>query len=205
MRLYDYAKSSAAYRCRIALNLKGIEAELTDVDLRVGAQGAAAYAGVSPTGLVPTLTDGGATFGQSLAICRYLDRLHPEPRLFPEDPVAEARVTEMALIVACDVHPLDNLRVLKYLRGPLGQGEPAVMAWYAHWIETGFAALETLVTRHGSDTNCHGDAVSMADLCLVPQMFNARRFDVPLDAFPRLVAIDAALAALPAFADAAPG
>ena len=204
MQLYDYAKSSAAYRVRIALNLKGLDAELVDVDLRTGAQGQADYTALAPSGLVPTLRDGAVTLGQSLAICRYLDRLHPEPRLYPEDPVAEARVSEMALTVACDVHPLNNLRVLKYLRGPLAQDEAAVMAWYAHWIGAGFAALERLVTEHGSDTNCHGDAVSMADLCLVPQVFNARRFDVPLDAFPRLVAIDAALTALPAFADAAP-
>ena len=204
MRLYDYAKSSAAYRVRIALNLKGLTAELADVDLRAGAQGGGAYGAVSPSGLVPTLVDGEVTLGQSLAICRYLDRLHPEPRLFPEDPVAEARVAEMALSVACDVHPLNNLRVLGYLRAPLAQHEAAVMAWYAHWIEAGFTALERMVQEHGSDTNCHGDAVSMADLCLVPQVFNARRFGVPLDAFPRLVAIDAALRELPAFADAAP-
>ena len=204
MRLYDYAKSSAAYRVRIALNLKGVDADLTDVDLRTGAQGEAAYGAVSPSGLVPTLTHGELTLGQSLAICRYLDRLHPEPRLFPEDPVAEARVNEMALTVACDVHPLNNLRVLNYLRGPLGQDEPDVMAWYAHWIEAGFTALEQLVGRHGSDTHCFGETVSMADLCLVPQMFNARRFDVPLDAFPRLLAIDAALRARPAFEAAAP-
>ena len=204
MRLHDYAKSSAAYRVRIALNLKGLSAERADVDLRTGAQAEAGYGAVSASGLVPTLEDGEVTLGQSLAICRYLDRLHPEPRLFPEDPVAEARVSEMALTVACDVHPLNNLRVLKYLRGPLGQDEPAVMAWYAHWIEAGFGTLERLVAAHGSVTNCYGGAVSMADLCLVPQMYNARRFDVPLDAFPQLVAIDAALTALPAFADAAP-
>ena len=204
MRLYDYPKSSAAYRVRIALNLKGVDAERVDVDLREGAQGEAAYGAVSPSGLVPALVDGDLTLGQSLAICRYLDRRHPEPRLFPEDPGAEARATEMALTVACDVHPLDNLRVLKYLRGPLGQDEDAVMAWYAHWIHAGFATLERLVREHGSDTNCFGDDVTIADLCLVPQMFNARRFDVALDAFPRLVAIDAALTALPAFADAAP-
>lgn len=204
MQLYDYAKSSASYRVRIALNLKGLDAALVDVDLRTGAQAEAGYTSLAPSGLVPTLEDGELTLGQSLAICRYLDRLHPEPRLYPEDPVAEARVSEMALSVACDVHPLNNLRVLKYLRGPLAQEEPAVMAWYAHWIEAGFTALERLAQEHGSDTNCHGDAVTMADLCLVPQVFNARRFDVPLDAFPRLVAIDAALTALPAFADAAP-
>ena len=204
MRLYDYAKSSASYRVRIALHLKGVAADLIDVDLRTGAQAKDAYGQVSYSGLVPTLTDGELTLGQSLAICRYLDRLHPEPRLFPGDPVAEARVNEMALTVACDVHPLNNLRVLKYLRGPLGREEPDVMAWYAHWIEAGFTALEQLVRQHGSDTNCFGEAVSIADLCLVPQMFNARRFDVPLDAFPRLVAIDAALRALPAFEAAAP-
>ena len=204
MRLYDYAKSSAAYRCRIALNLKGLDAERVDVDLRTGAQGQERYGAVSASGLVPTLTDGDLTLGQSLAVCRYLDRLHPEPRLFPEDPVAEARVNEMALTIACDVHPLNNLRVLKHLRGPLGLEEAAVTAWYAHWIEAGFTTLERLVAEHGSETRCHGDAVTMADLCLVPQVFNARRFDVPLDAFPRLVAIDAALRELPAFADAAP-
>ena len=204
MQLYDYAKSSAAYRVRIALNLKGVDAERIDVDLRTGAQSEPDYTTVAPSGLVPTLRDEEMTVGQSLAICRYLDRLHPEPCLYPDDPVAEARVSEMALTVACDVHPLNNLRVLKYLRGPLGQEETAVMTWYAHWIEAGFTALERLVADHGSDTNCYGDAVSMADLCLVPQMFNARRFDVPLGAFPRLVAIDAALTKLPAFADAAP-
>ena len=204
MQLYDYAKSSASYRVRIALNLKGVDADLVNVDLRTGAQGEAGYKSVAPSGLVPTLQDGALTLGQSLAICRYFDRLHPEPRLYPDDPVAEARVSEMALTIACDVHPLNNLRVLNYLRGPLAQDEAAVMAWYAHWIEAGFTTLERLVAEHGSEAHCHGDAVSMADLCLVPQMFNARRFDVPLDAFPRLVRIDAALCALPAFADAAP-
>lgn len=204
MRLYDYAKSSAAYRVRIALAVKAVEVERVDVDLRTGAQKDAAYGAVSSSGLVPTLTDGELTLGQSLAICRYLDITYPQPRLYPADPVASAKVDEMALTVACDIHPLNNLRVLKYLRGPLAQEEPAVMAWYAHWIEAGFAAMERLVTAHGSASYCYGESVSMADICLVPQMFNARRFEVPLDAFPRLVAIDAALCALPAFADAAP-
>lgn len=204
MRLYDFTKSSAAYRVRIALALKGVEAEVETIAFKDDQQRSARYLDVAPSGLVPALTDGDLTIGQSLAICRYLDARHPEPLFYREEPAEDALVSSMALDIACDVHPLNNLRVLKYLRGPLGQDEPAVMAWYAHWITLGFEGLERQVARYGSDRHCFGEAVSIADVCLVPQVFNARRFDVPLDAFPRLVAIDAALREHEAFSATAP-
>ncbi|MEO1657735.1 MAG: maleylacetoacetate isomerase [Pseudomonadota bacterium] len=204
MKLYDFPKSSASFRVRIAANLKGLDIESSLVDFRRDEQRSDQYLSVARSGLVPALVDGELTLTQSLAICRYLDHIEPSPRLFPKDPKDEAIMLSMALTIACDIHPLNNLRVLKYLREQFGQSEEAVNAWYAHWITLGFEGLEELVQKHGSDTHCFGETVSFADICLVPQMFNARRFNVALDAFPRLVAIDRSLQQHSAYRDAAP-
>lgn len=205
MQLHTYYRSSAAYRARIALALKGINYDPAFVHLVKdgGQQKAPAYRALNPLGLIPTLVDGDAVVPQSLAILEYLEETHPSPALLPAAPAARARVRAMALTVACDIHPLNNLRVLNYLRGTLGQGEEAVKAWIAHWITEGFTALEQMVS--GDGRFCWGDAPSFADICLVPQMFNARRFGVDLSAFPRLAAIDAHCQTLDAFQAAAPG
>lgn len=201
--LYDYYRSSAAYRVRIALHLKGVDYQSVPVDLATGDQKADSYRVRNPQGFVPMLEHDGVCLTQSLAIMDLLDARWPEPRLVPKDPEGRAHALEMALIIACDVHPLNNLRVLKYLVGPLGQDEAAKLGWIAHWIGEGFAALETHAAKDGG-AYLGGDAPGIADICLVPQMYNARRFDVPLDAFPHLVAIDARATALPAFVAAHP-
>jgi maleylacetoacetate isomerase len=200
--LHDYWRSSAAYRVRIALNLKGLAYERAPVNLLADAQKAADYRALNPQGLVPTLEIDGERLTQSLAIIDRLDALHPAPRLIPADPAARARVLEMALAIACDIHPVNNLRILKYL-ARLGIDQAARDDWYRHWIAEGFDALETMAARHAGRF-LFGDAVTLADVCLVPQMFNARRLETPLDAWPTLVRADAAAAALPAFAAAHP-
>ncbi len=204
IRLYTYFRSSAAYRVRIALNIKKIPYEPVFVHLRRGEQQAPAYRAVNPQGLVPALETDSGVIAQSLAIIEYLEETHPEPPLLPADPFARAQVRRMAQIIACDIHPLNNLQVLKTLKRDFGADEAAIGRWYAHWIHRGFAALEELVGRYGSSEHCFGEEVTLADVCLVPQMANARRFAVDLAPFPRLVAIDEALRALPAFAAAAP-
>ncbi|WP_445376610.1 maleylacetoacetate isomerase [Niveispirillum fermenti] len=203
MQLHTYFRSSAAYRVRIALALKGIAWDAVPVHLLKdgGQQKAPAYRALNPIGLVPTLVDGDTVIPQSLAILEYLEETHPTPALLPAGPVARARARAMALTVACDIHPLNNLRVLSYLRGPLDQGEEAVNAWIAHWIAEGFQALEQMA--EGPDF-CLGGAPGLADLCLVPQMFNARRFNIDLAPYPTLVAIDAHCQTLEAFQVAAP-
>ena len=201
--LYDYFRSSAAYRVRIALNLKGISYECVSVDLAGGAQKEAGYRSLNPQGLVPLLAIDGHRLPQSLAIIAYLDATRPEPPLLPADPAEAAHVRAMALTIACDIHPLNNLRVLKYLTGPLGRDEPAKNEWYAHWIREGFAALEAMAAP-GAGPFLSGDAPTLADICLVPQMYNARRFGVPVDDYPLLVRIDAEMAALDPFAAAHP-
>ena len=201
MRLYDYYRSSAAYRVRIVLELKGLDAERLSVDLRAGEQVSDAYRSINAQGLVPTLVTPSGVLGQSLAILEYLDELEPEPPLLPARAFDRARMRSLAQTIACDVHPLNNLRVLNYLRGPLGQDDDAVQDWMGHWIRRGFEALE----RQAPETGCFGGAGPMlADVVLVPQMYNAWRFSVDLDAFPRLVALDARLRALPAFERATP-
>jgi maleylacetoacetate isomerase len=204
MKLYTYFRSSAAYRVRIALNLKGIAYEPVAVDLRAGTQHGRPYLAMNPQGLVPALEDRGTVFGQSLAILEYLDETHPQPPLLPYSPAERAHVRSLALSIACDLHPLNNLRVLNYLRSVLGQDEHAVNSWYRHWIAQGFAALEEEAQRHGSTRHLFGDEVTLADVCLVPQMFNARRFDCDLEPYPTLRAISGHLEALPEFARAAP-
>ena len=204
MKLYTYFRSSAAYRVRIALNVKGIAYEPVGVDLRSGTQCRPPYLAMNPQGLVPALEDAGAVFGQSLAILEYLEETHPQPPLLPRSSGDRARVRSLALSISCDLHPLNNLRVLNYLRSTLGQDEGAVNTWYRHWIAVGFDSLEEEARRYGSGRHLFGDQVTLADVCLVPQMFNARRFECDLEPYPALRAISEHLEALPEFARAAP-
>ena len=201
--LYDYFRSSAAYRVRIALNLKGVEYDSHPVNLLESEQQSDDYRALNPQALVPMLEIDGHQLTQSLAIMVYLDQRYPEPPLIPPDPADGAHVRAMALAIACDIHPLNNLRVLKYLAGPLRLGEDERKDWYAHWIEQGFAALEAMAAPRAGSL-MFGDTPTLADVCLVPQMYNARRFDLPLDAWPTLVRADAEAAALDSFAAAHP-
>jgi maleylacetoacetate isomerase len=206
MKLFDYFRSSAAYRVRIALTLKGLAPERAFVHLRRGEQRADDYLALNPQGLVPTLvTDGGAVLTQSLAIVEWLDETHPQPALLPADADGRARVRSIAQSIACDIHPLNNSRVLAYLTGTLGLSEAQRDGWYRYWIDLGFEALERrLVGEPATGRFCHGDAPTLADVCLVPQMANARRFAVDVTPYPTLLRIEAACNALPAFAEAAP-
>lgn len=199
--LYDYWRSSAAYRVRIALNLKGVPFRAVPVDLAAGEQSEPAYLARNPQGLVPALDVGTAVLTQSLAIIDYLDRVYPHGPLLPNDPLARAQVQAMALTIAADIHPIANLRVLNYLRGEIGLEEENVVRWIRHWIAAGFSALEARAPETGW---LSGAAPGLADVCLVPQVYNARRFDLPLTPYPRLCRIDDALRQLPAFAAAAP-
>ncbi|TPG52926.1 maleylacetoacetate isomerase [Sphingomonas glacialis] len=203
MILYDYWRSSAAYRVRIALNLKGIAYESVAIDLVQGAQHAPEYVARNPQGLLPALDLGDTVLTQSLAIIAYLDATHPTPALLPHDPVARAQAMAQALVIAADIHPIDNLRVLNHLTTQFGADQAAREDWYRHWIVEGLSALETMtVALPGPFLG--GEAPNIADICLVPQLYNARRFSVPLDAWPRLVAADTAAAEIPAFAAAHP-
>jgi maleylacetoacetate isomerase len=205
VKLYTYYRSSAAYRVRIALNLKGLEYEAVSRQLGRGEQRAADYLAINPQGLVPLLVDDGAAIAQSLAIIEYLDETHPEPPLLPRGAAERAQVRSLALAIACDIHPLNNLRVLNYLRGPLAQSDAAVNAWYRHWVAAGFEALEREAARAPNDgRHLIGAQVTLADICLVPQMYNARRFDCDLTPYPRLRDISAFLEGLRAFARAVP-
>jgi maleylpyruvate isomerase len=205
MKLYTYFRSSAAYRVRIALNLKGLTYESVPIHLREAKHRGADYLAVNPQGLIPALEHEGTVLAQSLAIIEYLDERFPVPRLLPEAPLGRARVRAMAQEIACEIHPLQNLRVLLYLRDVLGQSEENVSRWAAHWIAEGFRALETLAQRYSGDgLHCYGSEVTLADVLLVPQMGNARRFKCDLTPFPTLVRISTHLAQLPAFAAARP-
>jgi maleylpyruvate isomerase len=207
MKLYTYLRSSAAYRTRIAINLKGIRCETTDIDLRAAAsdQHKPEFLAVNPQGLVPALVVEDTTIAQSLAIIEYLDEIHPDPPLLPRAPVDRARVRAMALAVACDMHPLNNLRVLNFLRSPLGHDEDTVNAWYRHWIAVGFGGLEQEARRASGDgRHMFGSSVTIADIYIVPQMYNGRRFKCDLTPYPTLCGICAHLESLPAFAAAAP-
>lgn len=205
MKLYTYFRSSAAYRVRIALNLKGLAHEDVFVRFQTGEQRGEAYRKLNPQGLVPTLIDDGHVLGQSLAILNYLDEVYPEPPLLPKDRAGRARARQLGLIVACDIHPLNNLRVLQYLERQLGLSQEQRNAWYRHWVAQGFAALETLLTTTpGTGTFCHGDSPGFADICLVPQVFNANRFQVDMTPYPTIARINETCLALAVFADAAP-
>jgi maleylacetoacetate isomerase len=201
VKLYTYFRSSAAYRVRIALNLKGVPYESAPVNLLKGEQREEVYATINPQGRLPSLDIGGMVLIQSPAILEYLNEVYPEPPLLPADPVSRAKVRAVAAIVGCDIHPLNNLGPLGYLKGTLGHDQAAADAWYAHWVREGFDAIEALIEP---GPYCFGSSVTLADLYLVPQVFNARRFNVPLDAYPKIVAVDEACAELRAFLDAAP-
>ena len=199
--LYDYFRSSASYRVRIALNLKNVAYESIPTSLLDGANKANDYVARNPQGFVPMLHIDGHDLTQSLAIMDYLDAKYPDPPFVSSDPYARSQTLAQALVIAADIHPLNNLRVLKYLKNELGQDQEAVDNWYRKWIAEGFTALEEMAPESGL---FGGDKPNMADICLVPQIYNARRFDTPLDAFPKLLRIDAALCAMDAFKRAHP-
>lgn len=199
--LYDYWRSSAAYRVRIALHLKGVAYHTVPVDLGLGQQSDAGYLAHNPQGLIPALAIDGVLLTQSLAIIDYLDQTRPDPPLLSPDPQQRAAALAQALIVASDIHPIQNLRVMNRLRSQFGADDAAVFAWNQHWIGTGFAALELQAPDAGL---FGGDQPNLADICLVPQMANARRYEASLDPYPRLVRIDAALREHPAFIAASP-
>ncbi|MFT4956525.1 MAG: maleylpyruvate isomerase [Brevundimonas sp.] len=203
MILHGYWRSGTSYRTRIALNLKGLTYEQAGVDLRTGDQKSEAFLALNPQGLVPALEADGAVLTQSPAILEWLEEAHPEPPLLPADLAARAQVRAMAALVACDIHPLNNLRVLKALRETFGADQAATDAWAGRWITAGFEALEALIGRHGEGW-CFGGAPTLADCCLIPQIYSARRFNTPLDAFPRILAIEEKAASHPAFMAAHP-
>jgi len=203
--LYGYFRSSAAFRVRIALNLKGIAPNLRFIHLRKDEQHDAAYKALNPQQLIPALAHDGHLVTQSLAILEYLEDAVPQPPLLPEAPADKARVRQIALAIACDVHPLNNLRVLRYLNQDLHLDEDARTAWQRHWISAGFDALETLLARDSATGRfCHGDGPTIADVCLIPQMANARRVNMPLDSYPTLLRVEKAALALSAFDRARP-
>ena len=207
LKLYTYFRSSAAFRVRIALNLKGVLYDPVFVHLPRGEHRKPEYAAVDPQALVPTLIDDGRALSQSLAIIEYLDETHPEPRLLPEDPLGRARVRSLSLLVACEIHPLNNLRTLQHLKRALGQNEDQINAWYRHWIADGLAKLEADLNRGDSGSAgrfCHGDTPTMADCCLVPQIFNAKRYDCDLALYPKVMRIFGACMKLEAFDHAQP-
>ena len=205
MQLYGYFRSSAAFRVRIALNLKKLDYDSVFVHLRRGDQGRPEFLGVNPQGLVPALATDGQTLIQSLAIVEYLDETRPEPPLLPRDAAGRARVRALAAIVACDIHPLNNLRVLRYLHRSLGHDEAAIESWYNHWIEDGFRAIEALLAADSRTGRfCHGGSPGLADIALVPQVVNAERYRLDLAPYPTVTRIFEACMQLDAFAAAHP-
>jgi maleylacetoacetate isomerase len=201
MKLYTYFRSSAAYRVRIALNLKGVTYDSVSINLLKGEQREESYKAVNPHKRVPSLDIGATTLIQSPAILEYLDEVYPEPPLLPVGAVTRAKVRAVASLIACDIHPLNNSGTLAYLKNRLGHDQAAADEWYAHWVREGFEAIEALL---GPGPYAFGSKITLADIYLVPQVFNARRFNVPLDAYPKIAAVDAACAAHKAFRDAAP-
>jgi len=201
--LHDYFRSTAAWRVRIVLALKGVDYIHAKVNLLEGAHRTPAYRALNPQGVVPTLEIDGLVLTQSLAIIDYLDARFPEPPMVPKDPAARARVLAKALVIAADIHPINNLRVLRYIQGELGADEAARDGWIAQWIGEGFTALETMAKADGARF-LSGDTPGIADACLIPQLFNARRFHVPVEAYPTLLAIETEAMAVPAFAGTHP-
>lgn len=207
LQLYTYFRSSASYRVRIALHLKGLLFESVPVHLLKdgGAQHAPAYQHINPAKLVPALIDDGHAVTQSLAIMEYLDETHPDQPLMPRDALGRARVRALAQAIACEIHPLNNLRVLQYLEHDLKLDEATRATWYRHWITLGFTAIEAILANNSATgVFCHGDTPGLADCCLIPQIANSRRFQTPLEAFPTILRIEEACLALPAFQNAAP-
>ena len=207
MKLYTFFRSSASYRVRIALNLKGIGCEQAPIHLRRGGgeQLSAAYRAINPQALVPALEDDGRILTQSLAIIEYLDEKHPNPPLLPRDPADKAIVRSMALVIACEVHPIQNLRVLSYVKATYHQTDEQVNQWAQHWIDLGLDALQAMIVAQPKRGKfCFGDTPTLADICLIPQLGNARRYGCDLAKYPTILAIENNCNALPAFADAAP-
>jgi len=204
VKLYTYFRSSAAFRVRIALNLKGLDYQPTFVHLAKGEHRQPAYAAVNPQALVPTLEEGGRLLTQSLAILEYLEETHPQPPLLPQDPFERARVRSLALLIACEIHPLNNLRTLRHLKSSLGQSEEQVNGWYRHWVADGLAKLEAELQNPGTGHFCHGQTPTFADCCLVPQIFNAKRYQCELGPYPAVMRVFAACMQLGAFVRAQP-
>lgn len=203
MELYNYFRSSASYRVRIGLALKGLAYDYKPVHLQKNEQLTESYAAVSAARLVPLLKDGDHVLTQSLAILEYLEETHPEPAILPKDPVQRARVRALALDVACEIHPLNNLRVLRYLVGPMKVAEDDKNRWYRHWVETGLEVIERQLAAR-PDTYCHGETPTLADICLVPQIFNAQRFDCRTDHVPNVMRVFEACMKLDAFEQTRP-
>jgi maleylacetoacetate isomerase/maleylpyruvate isomerase len=201
VKLYGYFRSSAAYRVRIALNLKGVSYATVPVNLLKNEHTAESFRAVNPQGRVPALDIGETVLVQSPAILEYLDEVYPDPPFLPLDPLARAQVRAAVSLIGCDIHPLNNLSIVNYLKGPLQQDKEGVAAWYAHWIHEGFQALERLLQP---GPYSFGARPTLADIYLVPQVYNARRFNVPMEAYPRIAAVDAACSSLKAFQDAVP-
>ncbi len=207
IHFYGYFRSSCAYRCRIAFNLKGVAHDFTSVHLRRngGEQHAPDFKAINPQGLVPSITDGDFQLNQSMAIVEWLDETHPEPPFLPDTPNERAKVRAFAQMIACDIHPLQNLRVLLYLKNELGQDDAAKDAWLQRWLGDGLQACDAYIAREGTEsTFCFGDTPGLAEICLVPQVFSAHRFGVDLSNMPNVTRVYDACQALPAFADAAP-
>ena len=205
MKLHNYFRSSASFRVRIALELKGLSYEYVPVHIAKGEHKKQDYVAISPSMLVPTLeTDAGEQLGQSMAIIEYLDETHPQPPLLPADPLARARVRALAQLVACEIHPLNNLRVLKYLVKDLKVGDDAKNAWYRHWVREGLLAFERELQRQPRSTYCQGDSPTLADCCLVPQIFNGQRFNADFSGLDRTMAVFETCMQHPAFAKAQP-
>jgi len=205
LKLYDYFRSSASYRVRIALNLKGVDYELHSIDLRQGHQREQEYRTVNPQGLVPAIEIDGQVLSQSLAIMDYLDQVYPEPELLPKDALKRAQVLELAYIIACDVHPINNLRILNYLTNQLQIVEDRKLQWYHHWVKEGFTAYEArLQAISRAEDVSYGDSITLADICLIPQVYNALRFDINMSEFPSIVTVYESCMRHPAFDKASP-